>query len=118
MDNNILIIDDSPHALSETKRIVQNIDSIQVDTASSATEARKLQLENYKLVIVDVVMPEENGIEFARFLKEKFPLLKIILITSLEQERIQLESIQAGADDFHTKPLNEEAFTSSIKNLL
>lgn len=116
-DISIILVDDSKYSLEGTNLILKNNGFEKVDTFDSASQARGADLSNYDLAILDIVMPKETGISFTKYLKEEFPKVKVILISSLTQEEIKIESIQAGADDFILKPIEEEKLISSIDKI-
>lgn len=62
-------------------------------------------------------MPKISGFELAQQLQEKFKKIKVIMISSLSQERIILESIASGAHDFIQKPIQESVLIDSVKKV-
>ena len=117
MDNiRILAIDDDPLVLKFFEEKIGHI-GIVCDTASNGIEALSLIAKNgpYSIYFVDWVMPEMNGIEFARIIKEmekENPI--IIMISSHDWDMIRDEATEAGICKFIPKPL----FSSSIVDCL
>ena len=89
-------------------------------TASSGTEALKLiGEESPDLVLLDVMMPGMTGYEVCRTIRAQpsTRLLPVVLVTALDSsERIQ--GLEAGADDFLTKPINQPELLARVKSLL
>jgi putative two-component system response regulator len=72
------------------------------------------------LILLDVIMPGDNGIELCRRLKKdtRTQTIPVIIITSLEDRRAKLEGLEAGAEDFFVKPVDKRKLTTRVKNLL
>lgn len=71
------------------------------------------------ILFVDYHMPVMNGIEVLALVKEYHPELLVIMITAHKDRRdIRLQALQAGVNDFLTKPVDSEEFNMKIKNLL
>lgn len=89
---------------------------------SLSAEAALEYLENHKeasivLILSDINMPGMNGIELLRIIKEKFPDLKVFMITAYEDENNHQTAMAYGADDYITKPVNFEVLKNKIMNL-
>ncbi|MEG3937077.1 MULTISPECIES: response regulator [unclassified Microcoleus] len=87
-----------------------------------SAEAALEYLENHKeasivLILSDINMPGMNGIELLRIIKEKFPDLKVFMITAYEDENNHQTAMAYGADDYITKPVNFEVLKNKIMNL-
>jgi CheY-like chemotaxis protein len=87
-----------------------------------SAEAALEYLENHKeasivLILSDINMPGMNGIELLRIIKEKFPDLKVFMITAYEDENNHQTAMAYGADDYITKPVNFESLKNKIINL-
>ncbi len=118
--NRILIVDDEPLNLKLFKAILQPFD-YEVITAESGTRALSLiKKVEVDLVLLDVMMPELNGFEVCRILKSRDDtrLIPVILVTGLNELEDKVKGIEAGADDFLSKPPNKFELTTRIKSLL
>ena len=113
----ILLVDDSKtelHVLSEllTKK------GYQVRTAENGEEAlRRLQDEAPDLILMDVVMPGQNGFQLTRAITRdpKFANVPVIICTSKNQETDRVWGMRQGARDYVVKPVNPEELLSKIK---
>ena len=113
----ILLVDDSKtelHVLSEllTKK------GYQVRTAENGEEAlRRLQDETPDLILMDVVMPGQNGFQLTRAITRdpKFANVPVIICTSKNQETDRVWGMRQGARDYVVKPVNPEELLSKIK---
>jgi two-component system chemotaxis response regulator CheY len=113
---NILVVDDSDFARKQIVKIINAAGYNVVGDIGSAKEAIGFISENkVHLSIIDVVMPESSGIELAQVFTNNFQDMGIIMMSSLGQERIILECIASGAQDFIQKPIQPELLIDSIE---
>jgi len=116
----ILIVDDEPDILEFLK---YNLDKEGFNTlaASNGYEAIEIaQKELPELIILDLMMPEIDGIEVCRLLREKpqFKHTTIIFLTARGESYSEIAGLNAGADDYITKPIKIQVFLTKIKALL
>ena len=81
-----------------------------VTTASSGKEALdKVATDNPDLVLLDVVMPEMSGYEVCKAIRNDpaTALMPVVMVTALDPAQERVKGIEAGADDFLTKPINQ-----------
>jgi two-component system alkaline phosphatase synthesis response regulator PhoP len=116
----ILLVDDEPDILEIIGYNLSN-EGYQIITATNGVEAvKKAKKELPHLIILDVMMPEMDGIEACNIIR-KNPDLKDTLITFLTargEDYSQLAGFDAGADDYITKPIKPKVLVSKIKALL
>ncbi|MEG4497935.1 response regulator [Microcoleus sp. F10-C6] len=79
-------------------------------------------LESHKkasivLILSDINMPGMNGLELLRIIKQKFPVLKVFMITAYGDEKNYQTAMAYGADDYITKPVNFDIVKNKIINL-
>ena len=84
------------------------------DTAAARAAMRSLAFD---LVLLDVMMPGQNGIEFARELKGNSPI-PICMLTARTETEEKIEGLEAGVDDYVTKPFETRELVLRIKNIL
>lgn len=118
--NNIqaLIVDDSPETLELIKRNLQLI-GYQIYTADNVQSAIKL-LENVSidLVITDLKMPGENGIELVRHVAENYKGIGVLVITGFPTIQGAIESIKIGAEEYLVKSFTDEELFSAVERVL
>jgi len=92
-----------------------------VDTARDGVEAiRKAKAFRPDLILLDVMMPNKDGIETIRELRQMpdFEHTAIILLTALTDERSEIEGLKTGADDYIAKPIKPELLATRISTAL
>ncbi len=114
--NKILIVDDSPFQARLMAGMVAS-DHTTVLTASSGREALQIiGSEEPRIVITDWRMPEMDGLELCRTLREHegVRFIYVILVTCNEDDETVVEAFEAGADDFMRKPLNKAELNARL----
>ncbi|OHU86205.1 MULTISPECIES: EAL domain-containing protein [Pseudoalteromonas] len=115
----ILVVDDEPINLVVLAEVLK--DCAQVDTCPSAKEAIKLAQQNsYHIVLLDIDMPELNGIEVCRALKssERTAHSTVIFVTSHKDTEIEYEALTVGGIDFLRKPIDARLCQLRVQNHL
>jgi len=119
-DIKILLVDDEPDILEIVGYNLSN-EGYQIITAENGAEAvKKAKKETPHLIILDVMMPEMDGIEACEIMR-KNPDLKDTIITFLTargEDYSQVAGFDAGADDYITKPIKPKVLVSKVKALL
>jgi len=110
-----LIVDDEELSRTTLEKLVRHIDSFElVQTCSSPLDAHKvLQKQKVDLIFLDVEMPEMNGVEFVRSLKDK---PEIILVTS--KENYAVEAFDLEVADYLVKPVTVPRFLKAVNRIL
>ena len=120
MDNfiaHILVVDDDDGIRSLVKKYLEE-NNFLVSTAVSAEDAKeKINLIKFDLIILDIMMPGKNGLEF---IKENQKKLKtpIILLTAKGQANERIEGLEVGADDYLPKPFEPKELILRIQNIV
>ena len=115
----ILVVDDEQD-ICEILQFNLETEGYEVDVAYSAEEAMRLPLAEYDLLLLDVMMGEMSGFQFARFLKQepKTSDLPIIFITALDDENNVVKGLNIGADDYMSKPLSMREVKARVQAVL
>ncbi len=120
MSARVLVVDD---ILANVRLLEAKLESeyFEVFTATDGIEAlEKIQRIRPDIVLLDVMMPGMDGIEVCRRIKSNPATrhIPVIMVTALDQPRDRVRGLEAGADDFLTKPVNDIALFSRVKSLV
>lgn len=87
--------------------------------ASSGEEAlEKMAREKADIAILDVMLPEMDGFEVCRLLRQRFPRMGIVMLTARGQEKDKVEGLALGADDYIVKPFSPKELVARVNALL
>jgi adenylate cyclase len=116
----ILVVDDQRTNAEMLAGLLRNL-GYEVDTALDGTAAlQKMEAALPDLVVSDIMMPKMDGFELCRRIRAEpaTTLLPVILVTSADPQTERVKGIEAGADDFITKPVNWAEMFARVKSLL
>ena len=120
MDNfiaHILVVDDDDGIRSLVKKYLNENDYL-VTTANSAEDANeKINIIKFDLIILDIMMPGKNGLEFIQENQQKLKT-PIILLTAKGQANERIEGLEVGADDYLPKPFEPKELILRIQNII
>ena len=120
MDNfiaHILVVDDDDGIRSLVKKYL-NENNYLITTAQNAEEAiTKIKLIKFDLIILDIMMPGKNGLEFIQEYKNKLDT-PIILLTAKGEAKERIEGLEIGADDYLPKPFEPKELILRIQNII
>jgi two-component system chemotaxis response regulator CheY len=118
----ILVVDDSSAARALVAAVLTEAPDLQVERVSTGLEAIKLlSTTQIDLVLTDIHMPEINGLELIRFIKETEHLrgIPIVIVSTEAAEQDRLRALSLGAQDYLAKPFTAEQLRRVInKHLL
>lgn len=114
----ILIVEDQPKMASFIKKglVAQGY---MVDVSETGMGAESMACENeYDLVVLDVNLPDQNGMDTARHLRRDGYRMPILMLTALSTTKDKIHGLDSGADDYLTKPFDFEELLARIRALL
>ncbi len=114
----ILVVDDDKHTRMLLKAVLENANY----TVTSANDGLKalevLEKEHIDLVVLDIMMPNMDGYEFTKTIRQTDNALPILMVTAKQLPEDEKKGFLVGTDDYITKPIDEEKLLLRIKALL
>src|SRR2546426_8102204 len=108
MKAHILVVDDDPRITDLLRRVLA-YEGYSVAVAATGSEALKRTLERPPdLIILDIMLPELNGLEVAQRLRAAGDNVPILMLTARDAVTDRVEGLETGADDYLVKPRSEE----------
>jgi len=118
MTENILIVDDEDHVRRVLIRILSKA-GYQCVEADNALQARQfLDDRNFDLILCDIVMPGESGIDFIKYVSVKYPDIGVIMVTGIDDTRKANDALKVGVYGYIIKPFSEAQVLINVQNAL
>lgn len=115
----ILIVDDAAFMRMMIKDILEKNGFEVVGEANNGIKAVELyKKEKPDIVTMDITMPDMDGIEAVKAIKEFDPAAKVIMCSAMGQQTMVMDAIRAGARDFIVKPFQPDRVLEAIKKVL
>ncbi|MBW2314679.1 MAG: response regulator, partial [Deltaproteobacteria bacterium] len=113
----ILAVDDQPYFRSFIQELLRE-DGYEVRTAASAAEAyHALEHDDFDAVLTDVVLPDVEGIEFVRALRDQHPEVTTVVLASVGDVKTAVDCMKEGAGDYLLKPIERGALQHTLESL-
>jgi two-component system, sensor histidine kinase and response regulator len=116
----VLIVDDLPANVRLLSGILKVAGFSVVGVHNGSEALARMENENFDVVLLDVMMPDLDGFEVCHRIKnhEKRAFLPVVMVTALQATSDRVRAIEAGADDFLTKPVDEVEVVARLKSLV
>jgi len=115
--SHVLVADDDPH-IREIVRFALERDGHRVTEAADGSETlARCETDTPDLVVLDIVMPEQDGLEVCRRLRER-STIPILFLSSRDEELDRILGLEMGADDYVTKPFSPRELAARVKAML
>jgi len=119
MGKNILIVDDAAFMRMMIKDILsKNGYTVAGEAENGAKAVEKYNELKPDLVLMDITMPDKDGIQALKEIKSADPGAKVIMCSAMGQQAMVIESIQAGAKDFIVKPFQPDRVLEAVKKVV
>ncbi|MCG8539807.1 MAG: response regulator [Clostridia bacterium] len=119
MGNGILIVDDAAFMRMMIRDVLsKNGYEILGEAENGQKAIEKYKELNPDLVIMDITMPEVDGIQAVKEIKKLSPDAKIVMCSAMGQQAMVIEAIQAGARDFIVKPFQADRVIEAVKKVI
>lgn len=113
-----LIVEDEKHIVELLSIHLKDL-NLDVDTANNGKDGLEYALSNdYSVILLDIMMPEKDGIEVCRELRGAGILTPILMLTAKSEEFDKVLGLEIGADDYLTKPFSVRELIARVKALL
>ena len=114
----ILVVDDAAFMRMRAAKLLAE-EGYEIVEAGNGAEAVKLYQEtNPDCVLMDITMPEMDGLTALKEIRKVDPEARIAMVTAMGQQAIILEALKAGAKDFVIKPFEKERVVDAVAKLL
>ncbi|MCC5847758.1 MAG: sigma-54-dependent Fis family transcriptional regulator [Verrucomicrobia bacterium] len=113
----MLVVDDDP-GTRESLRTIFSREYNVILTENAAQALGALAVQSVDLVLLDVIMPDKDGVTFLRELSDMHPDLPVVMISASDQVRSVVESMKSGAVDFVTKPFDVQELRQLVGRVL
>ena len=120
MKKRILIIEDDKDIVEILKHYLEKENFVLKDASDGFSGLKEAQAENFDLIILDIMLPEMDGLEVCKELRStpKTTLVPIIMLTARVEETDKIVGLELGADDYMTKPFSPKELVARVKALL
>jgi len=115
---NLLVVDDEDALRNVLSSELQSEGYSVVSAADGDEAIATLQQKSFDLVLLDIKMPRVDGFEVLKFIKEKYPKTKVIMLTGFADLKNAIESKKLGAEDFVSKPYDLVDLLTTVERVL
>lgn len=112
----LLIVDDEQRFLKTTKALLEKKDCTVFIAANGLDAMEILENERIEVVILDVKMPGLDGVEVLRRIKQRYPLIEVIMLTGHSTTESAVEGLKLGAFDYLMKPCDISVLLEKVKH--
>ena len=118
MSKRILVVDDEPSIVTLVKFNLEKV-GYEVEVATDGRQAvDKCNQSDFDLMVLDIMLPELDGIEVLKEIRKKQIEVPVILLTAKDEELDKILGLELGADDYMTKPFSPRELTARVKAIL
>lgn len=119
MNKRVLVVDDSYYMRTILKNMISDAGYNVIDEAANGQDAISLAgSENPDLITLDLILPDNSGLDVLKKIKEKHPDIHVIVVSAVGQESIVQQAMEIGAEAYIVKPFDEQKVVNTIKEVL
>jgi two-component system KDP operon response regulator KdpE len=115
-NGNILVTDDDPDLRRVLRRTLDVLGFRVVESSNGEQALREIEASRFDAVVLDVNMPGIGGIQACKQIRRRAPGLQILMLTVRDREADKIEALDAGADDYITKPFSIPELAARLKS--
>ncbi|MBO8439516.1 MAG: response regulator transcription factor [bacterium] len=114
----VLIVEDEPSLREIIRKALQNERLVVEEAADFATACEKTGLYDYECILLDIMLPDGNGLELLQRLKKEGKRDRVIIISAKDSIEDKVKGLDLGADDYLAKPFHIAELTARVKSLI
>lgn len=119
MGKKILVVDDAVFMRTTVQNTLKKAGYIElVEAGNGAQAVEQFNKEHPDLVVMDITMPEMDGLQALKAIKEADPSAKVVMCSAMGQESMVIEAINLGALDFIVKPFKPDRLLKTVSTIL
>ena len=113
----ILVVDDAAFMRMRCTKLLQDNGYDTIEAGNGIEAIQKYQAQRPDAVLMDITMPDMDGIETLKKLVEMDPAVRVSMVTAMGQQSLVIEALKSGAKDFVVKPFNAERVLAAVKKI-
>jgi two-component system, chemotaxis family, chemotaxis protein CheY len=113
----ILVVDDAAFMRMRSVKLLQDNGYETMEAANGIEAVKKYQENKPDGVLLDITMPDMDGIETLKKLVEMDSSVRVAMVTAMGQQSLVIEALKSGAKDFVVKPFNAERVLAAVKKI-
>ena len=118
MSKTILVVDDATFMRMMIRDILTGEGYVVREAVNGLDAVKKYTEQRPDLVTLDITMPEMNGLDALRAIREADPHARVLMVSSMGQQQMILEALESGAMDFIVKPFQPTKVLETVKKCL
>jgi DNA-binding response OmpR family regulator len=114
----LLLVDDEPNIIELAQMYLEREGYRIITAADGNTAIKSVEQHRPALVVLDIMLPELDGLEVCRTLRQKQDPVAILMLTARDEDIDKILGLELGADDYLTKPFNPRELVARVKAIL
>ncbi len=114
----VLVVDDAAFMRMRCKKLLTQSGYEVIEAATGSQAVEMYQSDNPDLVLLDITMPDMDGLTALREIMKIDPDARVAMVTAMGQQSMVMDALKAGAKDFVIKPFDQDRVLAAIKKLM